>query len=66
VKKGWAWATDKEDSAFTASANRPDVSGEAARHAVPQSPEPPKATMTINEGREFISALVAQWMATSP
>jgi hypothetical protein len=57
------WATDTEESAFTASANRPDVSGEDARHAVPQGAKPPQHTMTIKEGRSFISALVTNWLA---
>jgi hypothetical protein len=41
------WATGTEISAFTASANRSDVSGIGARHAR-QPGGPPKRTMTIN------------------
>lgn len=52
------WATGTEISAFTASANRSDVSGTGARHAR-QSGGPPKRTMTINDGRQFIASLAS-------
>lgn len=48
-------------TAFTASANRPDVSGAGARHA--RMPGlPPRLTMTLDEGRQFVSALVVAWI----
>jgi hypothetical protein len=54
----------KEDiSAFTASANRPDVSGAGARHARIDG-GPPKRTMTLNRGRQFVSDLVRAWLET--
>jgi hypothetical protein len=58
--EGKGYATRTELSAFTASANRSDVSGIDARHAR-QSGGPPKRTMTINEGRQFIASLATRW-----
>jgi len=45
-----AFATKNEISAFSASANNPDVSGEAARHARHKG-SAPRHSMTIDEGR---------------
>jgi hypothetical protein len=56
-------ATKDEISAFTASANRPDVSGDGARHAR-MAGGPPKRTMPIEQARQFISNLVRVWMDT--
>ena len=50
-------------TAFTASANRPDVSGKSARHAR-HGGWPPRYTMTLNEGREFIADLVTAWIGS--
>jgi hypothetical protein len=58
------WTTKARDRAFTASADRYDVSGDAARHAVDKHAEPPKQTMTINEGRAYISDLVTKWLGS--
>jgi hypothetical protein len=55
------WASGTEISAFTASANRSDVSGAGARHAR-QPGGPPKRTMTMDEGRQFITSLATRWM----
>ena len=67
--KGWenkieklGWSTKVKDSAFTASADRFDVSGESARHAVTRHAEPPKHTMTLREGRDYIRNLVMRWV----
>jgi hypothetical protein len=60
VSRGWA--TNNEGKAFTASASRPDVSGDTARHAVAAGAVP-KRTMTIEQARSFISALVTKWLA---
>jgi len=49
-------------SAFRASANRADVSGSDARHAVNKG-APPAHTLTIAEGRAFIFRLIATWPA---
>ncbi|MGV0595110.1 hypothetical protein [Mycolicibacterium porcinum] len=54
------WADRTTDSAFTGSANLPGVSGSDARHA--RMDGAPKHTMTIDEGREYISRLVTQWL----
>ena len=54
-------ATKDEISAFTGSANRPDVSGADARHARMSGP-PPKRQMTIGQAREFIGQLARAWM----
>ena len=59
--EGRGWATTADSSAFTASANRPDVSGIGARHAR-LAGSPPKRTMTIDEGRRFIFRLATTWM----
>ncbi|MCV7277294.1 hypothetical protein [Mycolicibacter arupensis] len=54
------WADKVTDSAFTGSANLPSVSGSGARHA--RMSGNPKNTMSIVEGRDYISALVAKWL----
>jgi hypothetical protein len=55
------WVTKSDDRAFTGSADRPDVSGREARHA--RMPGlPPRRTMSIAEGRSFISNLVTKWL----
>jgi hypothetical protein len=57
------WATRADDSAFTSSANRADVSGAGARHA--RNPgTPPTRTMSLAEGRSFVSDLVAKWLGS--
>jgi hypothetical protein len=55
------WASRADDSAFTASANRADVSGSDARHARNSGPTPTR-TMTLAEARSFVSGLVAKWL----
>jgi len=57
-----AFATKNEISAFGASANNPDVSGEAARHARHKG-SAPRHSMTIDEGRTFIRRVVQDWLA---
>jgi hypothetical protein len=55
------WANASEISAFGASANRPDVSGDQARHArLPGSP--PKRTMSLPEARQLVQRLVKGWL----
>jgi hypothetical protein len=54
------WVTDGDISAFTASANRPDISQSEARHARMPG-EPPKRTMTLAQGEDFIRRLVVAW-----
>ncbi|MGW6791880.1 hypothetical protein [Streptomyces chartreusis] len=58
--KAKTWVPDGELSAFKASANRPDVSGSGARHAR-MGGGPPKLTMTLAEGEDFIRRLVVAW-----
>ncbi|MFC1406125.1 MULTISPECIES: hypothetical protein [Streptacidiphilus] len=60
VLKGNGWAAPAEISAFTASANRPDVSGSQARHAR-MGGDSPKHTMTLAEGESLIRRLVVAW-----
>lgn len=57
----YGWTDKPTDSAFRASANRPDVSGDDARHAR-QSGQRPVRTMSLAEGRSFIGDLVVQWL----
>lgn len=54
------WADKATDSAFTVSANSPGVSGPSARHA--RMPGAPRRTMTVRDGRAYISDLVAKWL----
>lgn len=56
-----AWVPDGDASAFTASANRPDVSQSEARHAR-VSGKPPKRTMTLAQGEDFTRRLVVAWL----
>lgn len=55
------WWTKAEESAFTGSANRPDVSGLEARHAR-VSGETPRSSVSLVEGRAQISRLVMSWI----
>jgi hypothetical protein len=56
------WTTRARLSAFTGSADRPDVSGREARHArLPGLPQ--RRTMTLAEGRSYVSDLVTKWLA---
>jgi hypothetical protein len=57
---GRGWADGATDSAFTASANLPGVSGSAARHA--RMDGTPKRTMTVDQGREYIRTVVVRWL----
>lgn len=54
------WADKNTDSAFTGSANLPGVSGADARHA--RMDGQPAHTMTLAEGRSYVSRLVANWL----
>ncbi|MGW2783406.1 hypothetical protein ACWC3X_19470 [Streptomyces populi] len=58
--KAKAWVPESDISAFTGSANRPDVSGSEARHAR-VSGASPKRTMTLAEGEAFVRKLVVGW-----
>lgn len=60
VKLGWT--TSNRDSAFTNSANNPTISGAGARHARPPKGDQSKRKMTIDEGRNYISDLIAKWL----
>ncbi|MFN3005706.1 hypothetical protein [Mycolicibacterium wolinskyi] len=60
---GMGWATENQQSAFRSSANRPDVSGDDARHAVSPNTTPPRRTMTLAEGETWIRNLVSKWLA---
>ena len=62
IKRGWA--THAEIDAFTASANRPDVSGATARHAR-MSGNLPRHRMTDAEARSFIGRLVTAWIGAN-
>jgi hypothetical protein len=55
------WATQSDDSALTGSANRADVSADEARHARNSGP-PPTRTMSLAEGRSYVSDLVRKWL----
>ena len=59
---GLGWTTKNELSAFTASANRPDLSGIDARHARMAGINPPKVSMTLSEGRRFMIRVVNSWL----
>lgn len=55
-----AWVSKGEISAFKGSANLPEVSGGAARHARTTGGVP-KQTMTLAEGRSFVRKIAAVW-----
>ncbi len=55
------WATKQDQSMFTGSANRQDVSGSDARHARTSGP-PPTRTMSLHDARGFIGDLVVHWI----
>jgi hypothetical protein len=55
------WTRLSEHKAFTASANRPDVSGSRARHARMPG-DPPKRQMDEPTARQFISKLMNAWL----
>jgi hypothetical protein len=55
------WVTKDQISAFTASANRKEVSGDLARHARWKG-DPPKRTMTLVEARQLIGSVVIAWL----
>ncbi|MCA1704620.1 MAG: hypothetical protein LC808_15700 [Actinobacteria bacterium] len=55
------WATEEQLSAFGAAANRPDVSGDLARHARVAGGAP-KVTMTLDEGSRFVGDLLRTWL----
>lgn len=63
--KAQSWVHVRELRAFTASANRPDVSGDAARHSRTPGP-PPRRTMTLYEARGFIARLTQAWLDSLP
>jgi hypothetical protein len=54
-------ASARDLKAFSASANRPDVSGAHARHAR-MSGDAPNYHMSLSDGRQFISDLVRGWI----
>jgi hypothetical protein len=57
------WVPKPDIKAFTASANRPDISGDEARHAR-MSGSPPRQTrpMTRSEAQQLITKLVGRWV----
>ena len=55
------WTSKADMKAFTASANRHDVSGVEARHAR-NSGAPPRRTMTISEATDYMTAVARAWM----
>lgn len=59
---GMGWATENQQSAFRSSANRPDVSGDHARHAVSPNTTLPRRTMTLADGQAFITDLAGKWL----
>lgn len=59
---GKGWAAREDISAFTGAANRPDVSGDDARHARMPG-DPPKRSFTIDESRSFVLTLVQRWLS---
>ena len=51
-----------KSSAFRVSANREDISGADARHAVSPGGDRPRRTMTSSEGRAFIREVAINWL----
>ena len=61
-KAKMGWASNADEDAFGASATRRDVSGKDARHARTEKGPPPKRTMTMQEGRDYIHGIVLKWL----
>lgn len=55
------WTNEHNLKAFTGSANRPDVSGNGARHAR-QPGGPPKRTMDLATAQGYIREMARSWM----
>ncbi len=60
VKSGWA--TQAEVNRFRASANRPELSGDDARHARHSGPPPTLKPMTQDEAAELIARVLRHWL----
>lgn len=58
------WSSQRELSSFRAAANRPDVGGEAARHARVTGQTPKGPFFTLNQGQNFVLRLAKRWMET--
>ncbi|MGH2660134.1 MAG: hypothetical protein ACRDHS_10835 [Actinomycetota bacterium] len=61
--KGNGWASDKEVSRFTWTANHPEAGGDEARHAR-LSQKPPARPMTLGEGDAFVAQLLTEWLCS--
>jgi hypothetical protein len=59
IEKGWMSKEDKAD--FIAAADRPDISGDQARHARAHG-KPPARRLTPSEARLVIAKLVTRWL----
>ncbi|GLW90155.1 hypothetical protein [Actinokineospora globicatena] len=56
------WITADDFDVFGYSANHPDASGPAARHARRPPGTPPPWTMSIEQGQQFIRNLTREWL----
>ena len=56
------FASKKEVSCFTHHANDPRATGKDARHAVPNSPDPPLQQMSISEANALMQRIVGLWV----
>lgn len=59
------WASERQYSAFSASANSPTISGADVRHSSRRFKETPKCTMTIDEAKAFIGKVLLAFVRSS-
>lgn len=59
VERGWV--SSKKATKFTRTANSPSVIGDDARHGS-EKYTPPSKPMTLQDGKEFISGLLNNWL----
>jgi len=60
------WTNKSQLSSFGAAANRPDISGDKARHARSRGAPPAHAPLTLKQGQSYILRLARNWLQTFP
>ncbi len=60
------WTDESQLSSFGAAANRPDVSGDKARHAPSRGAPPAHAPLTLKQGQSYILRLARNWLQSFP
>jgi hypothetical protein len=57
------WATEADLDRFGAASNRPEISGDGARHALLPGGPPKARPMTLREGDDLVRGLLRRWIA---